>query len=510
LTEEISHRAFNDFNDRNDDTPHLFNTAAMNMRQLFFAAGLLFPWALNALDAGVSYAVYATPEKPYIEINIEIAAASVTFKRADSTHLQAGVETLILIKQGETVVNYEKYLLNSPLVEYPRALLDVKRMSLPNGEYTLEITFQDIHDPENKDVFQAPFKVEVGEKIHLSEVQLLRSYRRDDSDNPFTKNGYFLEPLPFNFYDRGATLLAFYTEIYHSDKSVTDPQYLVRYFIEQEKGNGIKNLISVGTQRKKPSLIDAVLVQMDISKIESGNYTLTVELRNAANELLAERTLSFQRSNPFLNLNEVELTDEVMEKQFVQNLDEEALRYGLRAISAFAVGEETEMLKNILQGSNLKSMRFYLFRHFMRSDPNNPELAYKKFLEIAAAVDTKFRSGFRYGFETDRGRAFLRFGRPDDLMHVEDEPGAVPYEIWVYYNFPSTRQKNVKFLFYNPSLAGEDYILLHSNARGEINNPRWERVLYSRNSEYADDNYHDATGVERNWGRNAKAYFNDF
>lgn len=483
----------------------------MKTRLLLFASALLFPWATRALDAGVSWAVFATPEKPYLEINIEIAASSVNFKHIDSLHLQAGVEVLILVKQGDKVVNYEKYALNSPPVEVPQALLDVKRMVLQPGEYILEITFQDLNDPANTDAYSAPLNVRINEAIHLTEVQLLRSFRPDNSDNPFSKNGYFLEPLPFNFYDRGAPTLAFYAEIYHSNKSVTDA-YLVRYFIEQEKGNGLKTLISVGNQRRKPSTIDAVLVQMDINKLESGNYTLTVELRNAASELLTSRTLSFQRSNPFLNASETELTEEVVSRQFVQNLEEDTLRYGLRAISALAVGVESDMLKTILQTGDLKAMRFYLFRHFMREDPNNPELAYNRYMEVAAAVDQRFRSGFRYGFETDRGRTFLRFGRPDDLVHVEDDPGAPPYEIWVYYKFPQTQQNNVKFLFYNPSLAGEDFILLHSNARGEISNPRWERVLYSRNpTEYVDgDNFHDATGTQRNLGRNAKAYFEDF
>ena len=58
----------------------------------------LLPGLSFAIDAGVSYAVYATPEKPYLEFNIEVAAASVTFKRVDSVHLQAGVETLILME----------------------------------------------------------------------------------------------------------------------------------------------------------------------------------------------------------------------------------------------------------------------------------------------------------------------------------------------------------------------------------------------------------------------------
>ena len=348
----------------------------MKTKSLFFCiAGLLLHFAGRALDTGVSYAVYATPEKPYIEINIEIAAASVTFKRADSTHLQAGVETLILIKKGETVVNFEKYVLNSPLVDIPQNLLDVKRLSIPNGEYTLEISFQDINDAENKDSYAAPLLVAIDENIHLSEVQLLRGFRADNSDNPFTKNGYYLEPLPFNFYDRSAVLLAFYAEIYHSNHSIVDADYSVRYFIEQEKGNGIKTLVSVGNQRKKPSSIDAILVQMDISKLESGNYSLTVELRNAANELLNTRSLTFQRSNPFLHVTENEITDEVLSRQFVENLDEETLRYGLRAISAMAVGEESETLKNILQGKELKPMRYYLFRYFVRQDANNPEQA---------------------------------------------------------------------------------------------------------------------------------------
>lgn len=157
-------------------------------------------------------------------------------------------------------------------------------------------------------------------------------------------------------------------------------------------------------------------------------------------------------------------------------------------------------------------MRFYVFRHFVRLDQNNPEAAFKSFIENANAVHARFQSGFRYGFETDRGRTYLRFGKPDDMVHVEDDPSAPPYEIWIYYNFPKTGQQNVKFLFYNPSLAGEDFILLHSTARGEIRNPKWERVLYSRNAadQEEGDNYNDATNVQRNLGRNARVYFEDF
>jgi GWxTD domain-containing protein len=479
----------------------------------FLLAAVLSPGAVSALDMGVSYAVYATPEKPYVEINLEVAAGSINFIHTDSTHLQAAVEVLVLLKNGENVVNYEKYVLKSPILELPHALLDVKRFAIPNGEYLLEITCQDLNDASNSDHYSGKLTVAVGDSIYLSEPQLLRGFRADDSESPFTKNGYYLEPLPFTFYDRYATRLAFYTEIYHSDKSLAGQEnYTVRYLIEQEKGNGIKNMISVGTQRKRPAVMDAVLVQMDISKLESGNYLLTVEVRNAANELLQTRSLPFQRSNPFLQVAETELTEDVMSRQFVQNLQEPDLRFGLRAIGPLLANEESASLQNVLTSGDLKQMRYFLFRYFIRQDANNPESAYYKHMEIARAADAKFKSGFRFGFETDRGRTYMRFGRPDDLIHVEDDPAAPPYEIWVYYNFPKTNQRNVKFLFYNPSLAGEDFILLHSNARGEINNSKWERVLYARNAgeEYEGDSYNDATTMKRNVARNARTYFEDF
>ncbi|MCY7329180.1 MAG: GWxTD domain-containing protein, partial [Saprospiraceae bacterium] len=402
--------------------------------------------------------------------------------------------------------------LYSPLVGLPQSLLDVRRMQVPAGEYTLEVRVQDLNDSLNNKIIQQPLVVAAPKNIYLSELQFLRGFKADASNNPFTKNGYLMQPLPFAYYNSAAKKLAFYAEVYHADKSIRDGEYLVRYFIEQDKGNGTKTLISSGSQQKKPSAIDALLVQMDISKLESGNYSLTVELRDKTNQLLATRTMTFQRSNPLYKMDESTITNEMVEQQFVQKLDEKALRYALRAVGTMATGPDSETLKDILGSSDLKQMRFYLFRHFARQDANKPEEAYNNFMLVANAADKKFKSGFRYGFETDRGRTYLRFGLPNDLIHVEDDPAAPPYEIWVYENFPTTNQKNVKFLFYNPSLAGEDYITLHSTARGEINNPRWERVLYARNAgeQYDGDNTQDATTMQRNVNRNARVYFESF
>lgn len=487
-----------------------------NNRLSAFATTLLLltlPLVSKALDAGVSFAVFSTPDKPFVEVNIEIPGLTITYLPVDSTHMQASVEVLILIKRGEEVVNYAKYILNSPIVTAPRALLDVKRLPVPNGEYTLEVSFQDVKTPTNKKSFSYPLKVDVGAGLYLADLQLLRSFHADDSDNPFAKNGYFLEPLPFNYYDRSATILAFYTEVYHSNQAIAQgASYLVRYFIEEEVNATKKNLVSVGTQRKKSSAADALLVQMEIGKLETGNYILTAEIRTAGNELLATKSLRFQRSNPFLSIPDVEMTDDLMAKQFVQTMNEQELKFSLRAISVVVAGDDAETVKNVLKSNDLKQMRYVLFRHFAKKNPNSPEIAFQEYIQQANSANDKYKSGFRYGFETDRGRMFMKYGKPNDVIHVEDDPSAAPYEIWVYEFLPKTKQQNVKFLFYNPSLAGDDYILLHSNARGELNNPRWERDLYQRNAgeQYNGANYQDATQMKPNIGRNARTYFEDF
>jgi GWxTD domain-containing protein len=470
---------------------------------------------LHALDLGVSYAVMATPEDGYVEINLEIAPLSLSWTRIDSTTVRAGAEVLILIKNGENIVAYEKYILNSPALEYPKVLLDIKRMAVPNGTYELEVTAVDIADAKNTARFAKKIAVNVTQELYLTEAQLLRGFKKDTSgsSNPLVKNGFYMEPLPFGFYDRYATTLAFYAEIYHSNTVIKDPTYMLRYIVEKELGNGQTQLISVGNQKKRPSVIDGALVDMDISLLESGNYSLTLELRNKQNELLTSRKLYFERSNPFLNVKEADLSAEAISKQFVQDLDEKSLRYSLKAISPLVtMGTAPEELKNILKGDDLAAMRYFLFSHFVRTDPNNPELAWRSFMETANAADKQFHSGFRYGFETDRGRTYIKYGRPDDMIHVEDDPSAPPYEIWVYYNFPKTNQRNVKFLFYNPSLAGDDFIMLHSTARGEVNNAKWEITLYKRNAntEFEGDNQFDATRMQSNINRRARAYFEDF
>ena len=249
---------------------------------------------------------------------------------------------------------------------------------------------------------------------------------------------------------------------------------------------------------------------MNIEQLPSGNYHLVVEVRNRASELVSTKKIYFQRSNPYLDLDLAKTAP--LEEEFVAKLTPQELRYSLKAIAPIIKDADVEVLNLILKNSeNLEPQRRFLFTFWVGRRPNDSGAAYEEYMEVARAVDRLYKSGFGYGFETDRGFIFMKYGKPDDILTVENDPTAPPYEMWLYNEFPMTRQNRVKFLFYNTSLAGGDYKLLHSTARNEVNNPQWEVELYrDAPEEIQGSDYISGNRMQDGFNRNARRLFEDF
>lgn len=466
--------------------------------------------AAQALDVSISYATFKGIDKPYIEVYIHVAGSSATYAPLSDTTAQATLEVLILFKRGEEIIKFDKYLLNSPVHRRALDFVDMKRYAIDNGEYELTVNVQDTHKPENVKAYQAPVSVQYGtEGLQQSDLQLLASYRKDEnSSNPFAKNGIHMEPLPYHYYGKNASLLLFYNELYNSETAIGE-DFQVSYFIEKTV-EGQPKTVLIGHKRMKPAPVVPLLIQMDISTLESGNYTLVVEARDRLKALLSRKSLFFQRSNPYLNPTPEALTQQALADEFVSRLSKDDLKFGMRAIMPKIPQQDMETVGLMLKADSLNALRMYLFSYWIKKSATNPEGAYQQYMNVARAVDNQFRSGFRHGIETDRGFTYLKYGQPDDIEGREDEPSAPPYEIWIYYDFPFTKQKNVKFLFYNPTLAPGEYRLLHSTANGELNNPQWELELYRDAPDQVDGDAFDSTSMKDNFNRSAKRIMSDF
>ena len=475
-----------------------------------FAGLLLMQSALWGLDASVTFATFKAQQVQYVEIGIFIVGTTVTYLPVDSMYQQAAVEVVVLFKQQDAIVHFDKFQLNSPLVLRPKDFIDLKRYSLVKGQYELEVTMQDVNLTENSKTYRANFLIDFeGEGVLQSDVQLLSSVEPSEEEGPFVKNGFHMEPLAYNFYGKNAEKLILYNEIYQTDQAIGD-DFMVSYLIDKIDGNGNTEPVLVGHKRRTAAPVSVLLLNLDISQLESGNYRLAVEVRNRHKDLLSRKEVSFQRSNPYLRIEEETLSAAVLEEEFVGKLSEEDLIYSLKALAAVVPADETEWLNQLIKEGSLEAKRLYLFSHWSKKNPNRPDIPYQEFMEIANALDQMYHSGFGYGFQTDRGYVYLKYGRPDDMLKEDHDPAAPPYEIWVYNSFPATNQTNVRFIFYNPSLAPNDFQLLHSTARGELSNPQWEVLLYrnSPNQIQGDDPF-GATEMQDNFGRQARRRFDD-
>lgn len=475
-----------------------------------FLVALFVASSTFAMDVSVSYATFKSPEQKFIELYLHFAGSTISFQPVNDSTYQAKMEVVVLFKQGEEVIQVDKFLLNSPLAKGPIDFVDIKRYALENGEYLLVVAVSDKNDAKNQKEFQTKVKINYdNQTLQQSDIQLLASYEKATEETAFSKNGYNLEPLPYNFYGRNASALIFYNEIYNADQAVGD-DFSISYGIEKLENNKATPVM-MAHKRLHPAPIIPLLLQMDISQLESGNYNLVLTVRNRAKELLSKKSIFFQRSNPYLNIEHLSASEVNLEQEFVNKLSPEQLKYSLRAITSLMNQRDVETVNLMLRNDSLNAQRLYLFNYWVNQSPTNPEYAYQKFMEVANAVDKKYKSGFRYGFETDRGYIFMKYGKPDDVELRENEQSAPPYEVWSYNDFPVTNQSNVKFLFYNPSLAPGDFILLHSTARGEINNPQWERELYrDAPNDIEGSDYFGGTGVQDNMNRHARRVFRDY
>ncbi|HUF07755.1 MAG TPA: GWxTD domain-containing protein, partial [Rhodothermales bacterium] len=85
--------------------------------------------------------------------------------------------------------------------------------------------------------------------------------------------------------------------------------------------------------------------------------------------------------------------------------------------------------------------------------------------------------GHSEGWQTDRGRAYLKYGMPAHVSPHHYERGSVPYEIWEYDNIPG--EGNAMFVF--ADVGGfHEFELIHSNVSGEPKSLDWRAEVQGR------------------------------
>jgi len=441
----------------------------------------------QGVDAYFDYAAFNAPGiGPYVETYIAFAGNSMHYVVNNDSMLQASAEVTLVFKNVEDVKEFRKYQVLGPALPDTATIfhsfIDLQRIVIPNGVYNFELYIHDNYGPDTVPDYKQTELVSVNipkDELSFSGIQFLERFISSEEKDLYNKSGYKCIPYVSDFFPKQMNFIRFYCEIYNAAKELGPLEdFLVLFHIESSNtSKPIKEFSSF--QKQTAQNVNAIIKEINISDLPTGNYYLVMELRDRENQLKLVTKKFFQRSNPGLEIKPVELAKVSATKNFASSfINKDSLAFYLNALRPICDPSEERFIDNQLSSLELPLMQQFFYTFWVKRESIDPAKAWKEYKVKLDEVQLKFGTKLHPGFTTDRGRIYLQYGPPNSVISEQNESDAYPYEIWHYYNIAD--QTNKKFIFYNRDLTGKDYILLHSNMKGELNNPNWQRELYSR------------------------------
>ncbi len=441
------------------------------------------------LQALFSNNVFKVPGKgPYIETYLLINGFSANYAPIGNNEYQAKIEVTYRIAKGEETVLRDKVAISSPIstdtTKEKLNFLDQQRFGLPNGEYTLHLKLDDLNANDEPVISSSDFKIDFKEdKIQFSEIELVDNFSKSKENTVLSKSGYNVVPYLSTFYPDNKKKIKFYCEIYGTDSLLQDDLFLVKYYIAKHENTQVLNSY-VGYMRQKKAPVNVVLREFNIEQLKSGNYDLIIEARDKNNQLLSHQSIFIQRSNLLADNAAIDLSTVSTVSTFVDPINSvDSIKEYVSCLRPIADNSEKRFIDNYAQQDNdtsLEVMKRFFYAFWTRRDEMNPEEKWESYVENVKAVDQEFGTRIRKGYETDRGRVYLKYGKPNSRIEVPNEPNSYPYEIWHYFQIKN--QTNGRFVFWSNDNVTNDYEVLHSTIFQETNNPRWEMMLQQRNT----------------------------
>lgn len=442
--------------------------------------GIALSGEAQRLQALTSWSAFHAPgAKSYIETYISIDGRSVNQVQNKAGNYEASVQVLIQIALGDKYIYTDKFNMLSPECKDPKAakaFINQQRIPLPEGDYTLKIELTDNQDPKNYAVVQDKLSVHFNDSLAFSDLTFLESYKKSNTESAFTKNGMELIPYPDNLFLTDQESLKFYIELYNADKALNKEPFVINYAIQNnESGAKLVSLSKFSRQLAQP--VNVLLNEFPLTDLPSGNYNLVIEVLNKQGQVQLEKQVFFQRINKNYVPSIEDLSSISTNTSFVGRMNATQLQEYINYLRPISSPAEVNYEQSVRKENNLLQMQQFFLYFWQKRDATDPEQAWLKYEAEVNKVNELYSTQLSKGYTTDRGRVYLQYGPPSFVNKSEFDRNTWPYEIWQFNK--AARQTNRMFVFSlnNRGLSTDDYQLIHSDVRGELNNPQWQNDL---------------------------------
>jgi len=476
---------------------------------LLFTFLLVFVTTIYAqkLSVLIDYkSYYTTIREPYLEISSLVNGQTVMYVPNDYEKYEAAVRITLQAFQGDSLINKLDYILTSEQFEDSISSTkpdfgDIQNLQLPNGEYLLQFSVQDINATAQPAYYTDVAVLDYPQdEVSISDISLYKNVSREPQGDLFDKYGLSLIPLFYGYVPETIFSLPFSCEIYNTDQFADNELLTIKSYITCFENNIMPYPEAQYITQVKAKPVVVTFGEIGIFKLPSGNYNLIVDVLSKDSVLLATNSYFFQRSNPTITLNLEDFSLVDVHNTFVDQIKDTAqlLEY-VRFLYPISTPLEREFYSVRMKVIPMESLQKFFYAFWLKRDPLNPEKAWTNYLEKVKLVNKEFGCKLKQGYRTDRGRVYLQYGEPTSIYESPFDSHSYPYEIWHYYY--CVDQGNVKFVFWNRDLVSNDYDLLHSDKRGEMQDPFWKIKLTQRHSPNFNP---DVTTPEDYFGGNPK------
>ncbi len=409
------------------------------------AEELPIEWDLNRF--------FADNEQTKFEITYKIKNSDIEFREIDHRIISVN-DVEYAIYQGDSLITSRVYQFVAGATSWQQARLasnyslDKLEFVLAEQDYRISVTVTN----------------RVNQKSHLWESDLLvfnqdtRCSDLEFSQNIFFDAGTFME----NFRRDGALFYVAPAHMYTlpKDKIVNIYYQLNANEIDnfsQEIEIKLKGETVYAKQHEYESEKDIIPVvkSIDIADFSEGYYTVRIAVKSAGKKIHA-------REDYFV----VKRTTKNTMRLMVDIEDE----YLLLSHLTVAVDRSWENIDHA--GKEEYLARYWKKNEFLHGDNDYFELI----KERLAYVNKKYSSNIE-GWKTDRGRVYLRYGKPDSIDDYVTDSTSTRYAIRDYQIWKYRSGEYLTYLFMDFRNSGNHRIIYVENDPQEKSHPRWLPML---------------------------------
>jgi len=438
---------------------------------------------ITCFNIGISYA----------SVNDDVTM-SMDFSRFryDENNTYLEIYYLVNYKGKDSSINSKKIWLEFTLTDVPRdsvvasssqevtlesnnqienASASVKgsliKVILPVGQYSLKMIRLDESKTQKLDSIQYEFKAPQfrEDKIAVSDLELSSRIitKSKNEEGLFYKNTLEVFPNPTHIFGKDNPMLFYYIELYNLKDEQVPGEIKIQAVISDDEGQ-IRAEKSYTRKRSYESIVE--YGQFNITKLENGLYTLIFAVIDSASDYSVYTRNNFYINNPDVVMaSGGDRKEEFSESEF-SSLPEDELNEKFKPVVYIASKNEMDVHKRL---DTAESKRKFLYKFWQEEQRYGLKDKYYERVDMANEL---YAFSNREGWQSDRGRIYIMYGKPDRILKKPHNPDDIPYEIWFYYDL----EGGVKFLFGDVTGFGE-YLLENSTKRGEIHNPKYDEIL---------------------------------